>query len=104
MKHYLLFYDVVPDYLTRRAQFRDAHLARGWEAHERGELIVAGALSDPVDGAVLLFKAESPGVAEAFAKADPYVRNGLVKKWYVREWTTVIGAQAATPVRPSPPR
>ena len=100
MKHYLLFYDVVADYAERRVAFRAAHLAKGWQAHERGELVLGGALADPADGAVLLFKGDSPAVAEAFALADPYVINGLVTRWRVREWTTVLGDAAAQPVRP----
>ena len=100
MKHYLLFYDVGEDYVDRRAPFRSAHLEKAWQAHERGELVLGGALADPVDGAVLLFKGDSPGVAEAFAQADPYVVNGLVVRWRVREWTTVIGSTAANPIRP----
>jgi hypothetical protein len=54
-----------------------------------------------VDAAVLLFRGESSAVAEAFAVADPYVVNGLVKRWYVREWSTVAGEGASTPVRPT---
>jgi uncharacterized protein len=98
--HYLLFYDVVPDYVERRAAFRDEHLALAWGAHERGELVLGGALDDPVDGAVLLFSGDSPAAAEAFAARDPYVRNGLVTRWRVRPWKTVAGSDAATPVRP----
>ena len=101
--HYLLFYEVTDDYVARRAAFRDSHLARAWAAAERGELILGGALANPADGAVLLFQAESPQVAEEFARADPYVINNLVKQWYVREWTTVVGREARTPVRPSKP-
>jgi uncharacterized protein YciI len=92
--HYLLFYDLVDDYLTRRPAFRDAHLAHARAAHARGELVLAGALANPADGAVLVFAV--PGAAERFAAADPYVVNGLVSRWRVREWTTVIG-QGATP-------
>jgi uncharacterized protein YciI len=99
--HYLLFYDASPDYLERRDAFRDEHLALAWKARVRGELLLAGALADPVDGAVLLFQGSSPEVAEAFAEADPYVQNGLVKSWRVREWTTVVGEGATTAVRPS---
>jgi hypothetical protein len=93
--HYLLFYDVVPEYLERRAAFRDAHLAAARAAVARGELVLGGALADPADGAVLLFRGDSPEVAERFAAADPYVANGLVTRWRVREWTTVVGADAA---------
>jgi hypothetical protein len=99
--HYLLFYRFVPDYLKRRAQFRDEHLKRAWEAHARGELLLAGAYSDPVDGATLLFTGDSADVAERFAASDPYVRAGLVTHWHVRAWTTVVGEQASTPVYPS---
>ena len=100
MKHFLLFYDVAPDYLARRAEFREAHLAKAWAAHARGELVLGGALADPVDGALLLFAGDSREVAESFAREDPYVRNGLVARWRVREWTTVAGAGAASPLRP----
>lgn len=89
--HYLLFYDVVSDYVERRRPFRDEHLGLARAAHARGELVLGGALADPVDGAVLLFRGDSPAAAEAFAREDPYVRNGLVTAWRVREWTTVVG-------------
>jgi uncharacterized protein YciI len=98
--HYLLFYEVGPDYLDRRAEFRSEHLKLAWEANGRSELLLGGALDEPADGAVLLFEGDSPEVAERFAENDPYVRNGLVTKWYVRPWTTVVGELAATPVRP----
>ncbi len=95
--HYLLFYDVVPDYLTRRAAYRAEHLALARAAHDRGELVLGGALADPADGAVLLFRGDSPAVAEAFAAADPYVRHGLVVRWRVRAWATVVGDGASLP-------
>ena len=97
--HYLLFYDVAPDYLERRGQFRAEHLAFAWKACNRSELILAGALADPVDGAVLLFRGNSPDVAERFAAADPYVKQGLVTRWRVRLWNTVVGETATSPVR-----
>jgi uncharacterized protein YciI/heme-degrading monooxygenase HmoA len=98
--HYLLFYEVGDDYVAKRAEFRGAHLKKAWEASERGELILGGALVDPVDGAVLLFEGNSAAVAEEFARTDPYVTSGAVKRWYVREWLTVAGETAAKPVRP----
>ncbi len=97
--HYLLFYETAPDYLERRGQFRTEHLTLAWQAHARGELVLAGALADPVDGAVLLFQGGSPDVATRFAEADPYVRNGLVTRWQVRPWSTVVGDLASSPVR-----
>lgn len=92
--HYLLFYDVVEGYAERRIPFRAAHLAYARQTVARGELILGGALANPVDRAVLLFRGSSPTVAEQFAKDDPYVKNGLVEKWHVRVWTTVIGPEA----------
>lgn len=93
--HYLLIYDVTDDYVERRAPFRAAHIRHARAAEARGELVLAGALANPPDGAVLLFSGPSPEAAEAFAAADPYVVNGLVRHWRVREWTTVVGRDAA---------
>lgn len=100
MKHFLLFYDLADDHLERRPEFRSVHIEKAWAAEERGELILAGALSDPVDGALLCFKGTDKSVAENFAKTDPYVTNGLIKSWRVREWSTVVGETAANPVHP----
>jgi uncharacterized protein len=100
MKHFLMFYDFAADYLERRPEFREEHLAKAWAAYARGELVLGGALADPVDGAVLLFTGESPRAAESFAREDPYVLNGLVTRWRVREWKTVAGETAAAPLRP----
>ncbi len=99
--HYLLVYDLAPDYLERRVQFRSEHLQLAWQAADRGELLLGGALSDPVDTAILFFQAETPEVVEKFVAADPYVANGLVKRWRVRPWTTVVGKGATNPVRPA---
>ena len=90
--HFILFYDVVDDYVQRREPFRSQHLELARQSQARGELLMGGALADPVDGAVIVFRGESADAAVAFAKADPYVKNGLVKSWRVRKWTTVIGA------------
>ena len=98
--HYLLFYEVGEDYVARRAEFRAAHLELAWAASGRGELVLGGALANPVDGALLLFTGDSSAVAEDFARVDPYVTSGLVKRWHVREWTTVAGEGCASPIRP----
>jgi len=96
--HCLLFYDVVDGFIERRLAFRAAQLKLAHQAVERGELVLGGALANPVDGAVLLFRGSSPAVAERFAGADPYVTNELVTRWHVREWTTVVGPEAETPL------
>ena len=98
--HYLLTYEFVENYMERRAPHRNAHLGLAWAAHERGDLVLGGALAEPADAALLLFEGDGPDAAKAFAAADPYVQNGLVEKWTVRPWTTVVGKGAASPVRP----
>jgi uncharacterized protein YciI len=98
--HFLLIYDLAPDYLERRGEFRNDHQKLAWDAQERGEIVIAGALADPADKAVLLFSGESSDAAERFARADPYVVHGLVTQWHVRPWITVVGQDASNPVRP----
>ncbi len=100
--HILLFYDVVDEFVAKRAPFRSEHLELVRLSHERGELILGGALAEPVDGALLVFSGNSIAAAEAFAKADPYVRNGVVTGWRVRKWTTVA-AEAGVTIGPHVP-
>ena len=90
MPYFALMYDVVDDFTNKRTPFRPAHLKEVRESQARGELIMAGALADPA-GALLVFRAADKSVAENFAKADPYVNEGLVKSWTVRPWTVVVG-------------
>ena len=90
--HYILFYDFVPDYLNKRTPFREEHLKLLKELHNQKELVLAGAFADPADGAALVFRIQE--AAENLVKVDPYVKNGLVTKSYVRKWTTVIGDDA----------
>ncbi len=90
MPYFALFYQVVDDFIARRAAVRDEHLRLAREARARGELLLAGALADP-PGALIIFQADSPAPAEAFARQDPYVKNGLVKSWKVRKWAVVVG-------------
>jgi uncharacterized protein len=94
--HLLLEYALVPDYLERRAALREEHLALARAAHQRGELLLAGALPDPFDRALLVWTAPRE-VVEAFAHADPYVRHGLVSAWTVREWNVVVGGADTGP-------
>ncbi len=89
--HYILFYETVENYIERRARYRPEHLAMVDEAHKAGKLAMAGALANPPDGAVLIFRGDSPSDAEQFAVNDPYVKNGLIKRWYIRDWTVVVG-------------
>lgn len=87
----LLFYDYVDDIAERRAPFREAHLTLAREMHERGVLLMAGALVEPLDGAVLAFVTDDRSIVENFVAQDPYVREGLVTSWRIRSWNVVIG-------------
>jgi uncharacterized protein YciI/heme-degrading monooxygenase HmoA len=91
MNYYALLYELVDDMVTRRVPFREEHLRLAREARERGELVLAGALSEPVDRALLVFHVEDKSKVEDFARKDPYVLNGLAKKWEVRPWNVVVG-------------
>jgi hypothetical protein len=89
--YYILFYKTVDNYVERRAPFREEHLAYANAALQRGDLVMAGALADPADSAVFVFKGEQASIVEEFAKNDPYVKNELITEWKVRPWTVVIG-------------
>jgi uncharacterized protein YciI len=91
MAYFALLYELVDDYMVRRGAFRDQHLKLATESNARGELALAGAFADPPDKALLVFRVEDRTVPESFARNDPYVTNGLVKRWEVRPWTVVIG-------------
>ena len=91
MGYFALVYEVVDDYLPRRGVYRDDHLRHARQAYDRGELLLAGAFAEPADKALLVFRTDDPSVVETFARADPYVVNGLVKRWEVRPWSVVIG-------------
>jgi uncharacterized protein len=95
--YYALFYEVVDDFVARRGAYRDEHLRLAREAYARGELVLAGAFADPADGALLIFEDESPAACDAFARQDPYVKNGLITKWRVRNWTVVVGNEPRAP-------
>jgi hypothetical protein len=87
----LVFYDYVDDIVERRAPFREEHLALAGEAHGRGVLLMAGAIVEPVDGALFVFTTDDRSVVENFVASDPYVREGLVTAWRIRPWNVVIG-------------
>jgi len=88
---YALLYEYTDDYLQRRGEFKAAHLKLAWEAQARGELMLSGAYANPSDGALMIFQCNSPEPPRRFAAADPFVKHGLVKRWKVRQWTTVVG-------------
>jgi uncharacterized protein YciI len=92
MMHFLLFYDYVENIVERRAPYRAAHLGLVREYVARGEVVLAGAFADPVDGAAFVFRVENKTKVETFVAKDPYVVDGLVTEWRIREWTVVVGS------------
>jgi uncharacterized protein YciI len=103
MPYFALFYEVVDDFVARRSSFRGEHLRLAGEANSRGDLLLGGALAEPADTALLVFTCANKSIVEEFARRDPYVVNGLVKKWTARPWSVVVG-QNAEPVNSSPGR
>ena len=91
MAHYLLLYQYGNDIVNRRQPYRQEHLALLRQLHADGSLVMAGAFSDPLDAAALVFKGDDTSAVEGFVKADPYVTNGLVVGWRIRQWDVVVG-------------
>lgn len=89
---FILFYDYIENIIERRAPYREAHLALVKEYVARGELILGGAFANPADGAAIVFKTDDQARIEEFVQKDPYVINGLVTGWRIREWTVVVGS------------
>ena len=98
--HYLLFYEKVPDYAKRQTpMLQEAHRAHLDAAVRRGELLLGGGLDNPTDGtALLLFRSDSARAAESLAETDPYVLAGIVFRWHVRAWNTVVGTATEMPL------
>ena len=95
MTHLLLEYRLSDDYLARRPEFRAEHLALLEEAAQRGELVLGGAVPDPFDKAVMVWREDAAEAVHQFVAVDPYIRHGLVESWQVRTWNTVVGAAMA---------
>jgi uncharacterized protein len=90
-KTFLLEYKYIENMIEKRAPHRSAHLEHADNFVKRNILIAGGAIVPEVDRGVLVFKADSAAVVEEFAKADPYVKQGLVTSYTVKEWMVVIG-------------
>ncbi len=94
MNYFALTYTVVDGFLEKRMPFRDTHLALVRDAHARGDILMAGAVGNPIDAALLIFRGDAPEAAERFARADPYVTNGLATSWKVQPWIVVVGGDS----------
>lgn len=69
-----------------------AHLARSKELHAQGSLLMAGAFLDqPGEPIATMAVLTSKEAAEAYAKGDPFVVNGMVSEWSIRPWANLLG-------------
>jgi uncharacterized protein YciI len=93
MNYYALIYETIDTYLEERSKYRTEHLALATQYFDEGKLLLAGAMDDPADEALLIFKGENEVPATSFAQNDPYVKNGLIKRWRVRKWNVVVGRE-----------
>jgi uncharacterized protein YciI len=91
MSYHVLIYHVVDGFVEKRDAHREEHLRLAEEAAARGELQLGGALGDPPDRALMVFRAPNARTVEEFARRDPYVRHGLVRRWEVLPWAVVVG-------------
>ena len=91
MNYYILVYKTIDNYIEKRAPFREEHLGLAEEYHRNKGLLLAGALDNPPDEALLVFFGTNDEGAKSFVEHDPYVKNGLIKEWYIRKWNVVIG-------------
>ena len=87
--HHILFYDYPEDVVEGRGPFREGHLdlIKQWKSD--GRLVMAGAVGDPPNGGVLVFKVDDPAEIEAFVDADPYALNGVIVGRRIEPWNVV---------------
>lgn len=84
----VMLYEVAPDGLSRARDHYPGHRARLDEFRARGSLLMAGPFLNPAEGAMGVFTSRE--AAEEFIRGDPFVANGVVAKWTLREWNEVL--------------
>lgn len=91
---YVLFYESADDVLSKAPAHFPAHRERLDEFHARGELMMVGTFADPqTEGSMSIFTTRE--AAEEFASGDPFVLNGVVRAWRIREWDEILTEAAA---------
>jgi len=85
---YALFYESADDVLEKAPVHGAAHRAWWKDFVDAGTLLMVGPFANPKDGALAVFTTRE--AAEAFAKGDPFVVNGVVKSWRIAEWLEAI--------------
>jgi hypothetical protein len=87
---YVLLYESADDVATKAPEHFPAHHARLMEFHARGELLMVGPFGDAqTQGSMGIFATREG--AEAFVRDDPFVRNGVVRAWEIRDWNEILG-------------
>ncbi len=90
MAKYVLFYESADDVASKAPAHFPAHLARWKEFQGQGTLLMIGTFANAQEeGSMAIFTTRE--AAEAFARSDPFVLNGVVRQWSVREWNEAIG-------------
>ena len=82
---YVLFYESADDVQDKAPLHFPEHRAHGQEFHQRGLLLAYGPFANPQEeGSMAVFTTRE--AAEDFARGDPFVSNGVVRNWEIREW------------------
>ena len=87
----LLTLHYVDGMMEKRGPHREAHLAGAQRGYDDGTIVMAGALLDPVDAGVFVFKNVDEAHVKAFVEADAYYVAGLVPRYTIRPWMVVVG-------------
>jgi uncharacterized protein YciI len=91
---YVLFYESADDVASKAPVHFPAHRARLEESHRAGTLLMVGTFANPQEeGSMSIFATRES--AEEFARGDPFVLNGVVKSWQIREWNEILGGELA---------
>ena len=90
---YVLSYTAVEDFMPLAAANGAAHVARLHEFHDRGVLLMAGTLQEPMNGEALAIFTTREALEE-FVAGDPFVLNGVVATWATRPWHEVLAPDA----------
>jgi uncharacterized protein YciI len=88
----LLTLDYVEDILEKRDPYRAEHIAGAKAEEEAGKCVLAGALQNPTDKGVFVFKDCDEAYVKNFVESDAYYKAGLVPSYTIRPWMIVVGA------------
>ncbi len=91
--YFILTYQTVNRFNDRKRRYRAEHLTLVKSYHAEGKLIMAGALLEPNDAALFIFRCESAEEVEVFVQLDSYVQKNLVMSYDIRPWSVAIGGE-----------